>query len=173
MADTLSCKSKSLLAPQASVTLVPSKALLNAVVLDQRQRRRLARREHLRIALEADARAPLRALAEEVRAPISTVHDDLKALRREHVFVLLPRGPAAPPSLAGLPEGWQRIQLRRRERHDRIVAALRQDARASLLRLSRQLGIPLSTLARDMADITKRFAFSVKAKGRIGTEDAP
>ena len=144
-----------------------SEALLHTVVLDQRERRRLARRKHLLIALEVNARAPLRALAEEVQAPISTVFDDLKALRRDHMFVLLSREPAAPASLAGLPKNWQRIQLRRRERHDRIVAALRQDARASLTRLSRQLGIPLSTLAEDMADITKRFAFSVEAKGSM------
>jgi len=157
----------------------PSEALLKIVVLDERQRRLLARRKHLALLLEANARAPLGALAEELGAAVSTVHADLHALKQQYAFVLLSRG-IPEPSLAGLPEGWQRIQLRRRERRDRVVATLRQDARATLKRLSRQLGIPASTLAEDMADITKRFTFSVKAKGGMagtgGTlagEDAP
>ena len=80
-------------------------ALLQVVVLDARERRRLARRKHLLLALEANARTTLRGLAEEVRAPISTVFDDMQAIQKQCRFILLPKSTASPISLNGLPVG--------------------------------------------------------------------
>jgi len=142
----------------------PSEALLKSVVLDTKARRRLARRAHVRIALEVNARATLRSLAEEVRAPISTVFDDLQAIKKEYRFILLRKSPGAPISLDGLPVGWQRAIQRRQQRHERIITALKHDARAPLTRLSKQLGIPASTLAEDIRAIGERVHFTIEPR---------
>jgi len=129
------------------------------------ERLRLARRKHLLIALEVDCRAPLTALAKEVRAPISTVFDDLKAIRRDNDFIILPKSASADT----IPSGWLAIQRRREERQQRIIAALQDDPRAPMAHLARQLHIPLNTLANDMAAIRKRFTFTIEAKHGGGT----
>ena len=133
-------------------------------ILRPNERLRLARRKHLLISLEVDCRVPLVALAQEVRAPVSTVFDDLKAIRCDHDFIILPKSDAADT----LPSGWLAIQRRRDERQQRIIAVLQNDPRAPRARLARQLRIPLSTLANDMTSIRKRFAFTVKPKQMTG-----
>ena len=141
-----------------------SPGLLRYVVLDARKRRRMARRKLLLIALEINGRATLSELAKEVNAPISTVFDDLQAIWKEYRIVLHTRSAEPPTPLGCLPEGWQHIQQRKRERQERIIAALRQDARAPLARLSRQLNIPLSTLSEEMDAVSKRVSFTIERK---------
>jgi hypothetical protein len=129
-------------------------------ILRPNERLRLARHKHLLIALEVDCRVPLVALAREVRAPVSTVFDDLKAIRHDHDFVILPKSDAA----EALPAGWLAIMRRREKRHQLLLDALGKNARMSAAELSRTLGIPLSTIAEDLALIRKQYTFTIQQK---------
>jgi hypothetical protein len=133
------------------------------MVTGPQQRRRLARIKYVLIMLEVDCRAKLVDIAQEVRAPVSSVFDDLQAIKQTHSFVLLPKN-QAPISLDGLPNGWRRIQERKRERQERIIEVLRSDARMPLSVLSRRTGMPISTLSEQMPALRERFAFTIEAK---------
>ena len=150
-----------------------SPELTRYVLLDARERRRMARRRHLLIALEVNGRATLSRLAAEVNAPITTVFEDLQAIKREYRIIPIRNGHKPTASSNGLPPGWQSIQQRRRERRERVIAALKQDGRASLAQLSRQLNIPRSTLSEDMAAIKKHVRFSIERNGTGGVGLSP
>lgn len=145
-------------------TTMPTAAPCAIRISDLRERRRMARRKHLAILLEVDCRRSLTDLSRELRVPISTLFDDIAALRESHAFILLPKSTAGPPALDTLPAGWQRITQHRLDRQQRIVAALREDARLTATKLSRRLGIPVSTLAEDLAAVRQRFVFTIEAK---------
>ena len=49
-----------------------------------------------------------------------------------------------------------------------VVRALREDGRKSLAQLSRELGIPVSTLCEYMRVVRKHYAFTIVPKDEIG-----